>query len=94
MAPAPATFWIPLESETGRKPGSVKLTAAPSGLMVPFALPTFVPAATVTLVPSGRVMGVPAESAMAGPELGRVAVTFARSVARVLPGTTVNGCKG
>ena len=87
------SVWMPLENETGRNPGREKATSAPSGATEPSGRPTGAPAFTVTVVPSGSVSGVPAVRAMAGPLFGRLPVTATNSVARVLPGITVSGCK-
>src|SRR5271154_1332756 len=63
-APAPTTFWMPLENETGRLPGNGNVRSAPSTVVVPSGWPTVVPFGTVMVVPSGSVSGVPAVSAI------------------------------
>src|SRR5215470_5616039 len=94
MAPAVLLFWMPLENATGRNPGSVIDAAAASGPLDPSGWPTAVPAATLMVVPAGSVTGVPAESAIDGPPFGRVPVTLASSVPRVLPAIGISGCIG
>ena len=77
--------WIPLAERTGICPGRVNVKSAARVVVPPFGSAITVPAATVIFAPSGRVRGVPGGKETEAPPLGRVAVTVAAKVARVLP---------
>src|ERR1700722_4708913 len=82
---------MPLADRTGIWPGSEKVRSAASFVVPPVARAITVSEGTFTCARSGRVSGVPAGKETDAPPLGRVAVTDAVSVARVLPGCTVRG---